>query len=93
VKAIRETRPVWQVMRMERNEYGIEDGMLQPGFFWNEQEAIAERERLQRLNADSPIHYVVIEGEASVVYPDDEPPPWVADLDWKKRGYEKPPDQ
>jgi hypothetical protein len=93
VKAMRETRSMWSVMRLERDENGMEDGFLAARFVWNESQAVAERERLQGLNADSAVRYVVIEGASSVVYPDDESPPWVADLDWKKRGHERPPDQ
>jgi hypothetical protein len=89
VKAIRAERPTWFVMRMERDEHGTEDGFLEPGFFWHEAEAFAERERLERLNADPEARYVVIDATASVVYPDDESPPWVSDPDrLKKRGYE-----
>ena len=93
VKARRETRPSWSVMRLNRDENGIEDGSLEAGFFWDDSLAETERERLEGLNADPAVRYVVIEAAASVVYPDDESPPWVAGLDWKKRGYEQPPDQ
>jgi hypothetical protein len=57
--------------------------------FWERALAVEERERLTRLNDAAAVHYEVIETTATVVYLDDESPPWVADPDrLKKRGYE-----
>jgi hypothetical protein len=91
MKAIRETRPQWLVMRFERDEHGLDDDCKELASFWERPQAIAERERLARLNTNPPAHYEVIEVEVTVAFPDDEPPPWVSDPDrWKKRGYERP---
>jgi hypothetical protein len=90
VDAIRAERPTWLVMRMERDEQGIEDGFLESGLFWDESQAVAEQERLESLNADPKARYVVIEATASVVYPSDESPPWVSDPErLARRGYEQ----
>ena len=92
VQGIRETRPVWWVMRFERDEHGLADDAKEVARCWNRSEADAERDRLAGANADAAVHYEVIEVEATFVYPEDESPPWISDPDrWKKRGYERPP--
>lgn len=89
--AIREARPVWFLMRFERDEFGRDDECAEVGMFWAEARAVDERERLTQLNADAAIHYEIAEATTTVVYPDDESPPWVTDPDrLKKRGYEQP---
>ena len=84
------TRPVWLVVRSERDEHRLDDDQEEVASYWERPLAIAERERLTRLNTEPAAHYEVIEVEATVVYPDDERPPWASDPDLrKKRGYEQ----
>jgi len=89
MKGIRATRPLWTVFRMERDEFGQDDGAHEAGRFWTEEEALAEQRRLTKENSDPRSYFIAIEVEATVVYPDDEEPPWVDDPDrLKKRGWE-----
>ncbi len=91
VEGIRETRPLWLVVRFERDDYGLDDNSVDIASFWDRAEALAERDRLESTNIDPTAHHEIIEAEATVVYPSDEAPPWVPDADrLKKRGYEDP---
>jgi hypothetical protein len=91
VDGTRETRPMWMVMRFKRDERGIDDNWVQVGSFWNETQALTEQAKLDSLSDDPSVHHEVIRTEATVVYPADESPPWVADPDrLAKRGYERP---
>jgi hypothetical protein len=91
VEGIRETRPVWTVFRFGQDGHGRTDSAVEIASFWDQAEALAERERLSAANTDVAVSYEVIEAEATVVYPADEPPPWVHDPDrLRRRGYEDP---
>jgi hypothetical protein len=76
VESIREARPLWLVMRFERDEDGRDDDCKQVGAFWDEGSAWAERDRRNAETDDPGVRYEVGEAEARVVYWADEPPPW-----------------
>ena len=91
VDGIRASHPLWIVYRVEEDSDGRTDGVVDCGSFWTEAEAVTERDRLQTATTEERLTYEVIENVATVVYPADEPPPWVADPDrLKRRGYEQP---
>lgn len=91
MKGIRATRPLWIVVRTEREEHGLVDDRKELASYWERPLAIAEAERLTQLNTEPAAEYEVIEVEVTLVYPNDEQPPWVSVPDrWKKRGYEQP---
>jgi hypothetical protein len=88
MKGVRVTRPIWTVYRNVRTEYG-EDGAGEFGDFWDEAEAVATRDRLTAENEDDRYRFYVVRAEATVVYPEDEQPPWIDDPDrLKNRGWE-----
>ena len=91
MKATHYRRPIWLVMRFERDEDGRDDDCVQVGGFWDQPTAVAEQQRLAVLEKNPDVHYEIIATEAAGVYPNDEAPPWESDPDrWKKRGYEPP---
>ena len=93
MEAVRETRPIWLLMRMERDEFGQDDDCAEVGMFWERAPAVEERDRLTKLNDAPAVHYEIVRATTTIVYPDDESPPWVPDPErWKKRGYEQPPE-
>ncbi len=92
MKGKRESHPIWIVARIEQDERGLDDGYVDCGSFWNEADAIAERDRLDAENTDPAARFVVDRNIATAVYPSDELPPWIDDPDrLKRRGYEMPP--
>lgn len=92
MEVTRTTRPQWTVIEMTRDENGWDDGALLLDSFWSEADALGERDRLAALNRDESTYYSVVENEITVVYPSDELPPWMPDLDrLKKRGYDGQP--
>jgi hypothetical protein len=89
MESIRASHPIWEVARVERDDDGRDDGYVACASFWNEADATAERDRLERVNTDESNYFVVVEDIVTVVYPADEEPPWVDDPDrLKRRGYE-----
>lgn len=89
MRGIRFSRPLWTVALIERDKDGRDDGWVECNVFWNEADAIAERDRLAEANTDVSFYYVVSDDMATGVYPADETPPWIQDPDrLKERGYE-----
>jgi hypothetical protein len=89
MESIRASHLHWEVARIERDKDGRDDGYVVCASYWNEADATAERERLDRGNTDESYYFVVVEQLVTVVYPADEQPPWVDDPDrLKRRGYE-----
>jgi hypothetical protein len=89
MKGIRASHPIWTVARVDRDEYGRDDGYTELASYWNAAEAKRERDRLEAANTDDSCYFVVTESVATVVYPEDEAPPWIDHPDrLKNRGYE-----
>ncbi len=75
MKATHYRRPIWLVMRFERDEDGRDDDCVQVGGFWDQPTAVAEQQRLAVLEKNPDVHYEIIATEAAGVYPNDEAPP------------------
>ena len=90
VEGIRYRRPQWILTRFWKDDDGRTDDAKHIGYFWSQAEATAEASHLNETNDDPAAWYEVIEVEASGVYPADENPPWVPDLErLTRRGYER----
>jgi hypothetical protein len=89
VKGIRGKHSIWTVARIEIDEHGRDDGFLPVASFWDEDEALADRQRRANAISDPTLRFEVVRAEATAVYPADESPPWAGDPDrLKRRGYE-----